>query len=117
MFITKEAAEEFKALAEIEGHPDARLRLWIQSTPCGSSVSYQMALDTDAITDEDDLEFEENSVKIVCDSLSHQFLKDSIVNWNTTNGGAFEVLNPNEPKGGCGSGGCGSCDTPCGNCD
>ena len=71
-----------------------------------------MALDTDNVISDTDLEFNSNSVNIVCDDLSHQFLKDSVIEWSETNGGAFRIDNPNIP-----SGGCGSCSMPCGDCD
>jgi len=112
MTITKEAADQFKAMCEFENYPDARLRLWVQGTACGSSINYQMALDIDNINDGTDLEFQSNTVNIVCDDLSHRFLKDSIIEWTTDNGGAFKINNPNMP-----SGGCGACETPCGSCD
>jgi len=111
MNISKEAAEQFRAMSEFEGFPDARLRIWVQGTACGSSINYQMALDTDNIEDDSDLEFKDNSVTIVCDDLSYKFLTNSIIEWSEENGGAFKVNNPNLPQSGCGS-----CETKCDSC-
>ena len=112
MTISEIAAENFKAMSEFEGFPDARLRLWVQGTACGSSVNYQMALDTDNLEDDSDLQFTDHEVTIVVDDLSYNFLKDSIIEWTEDNGGAFKINNPNIPQSGCGA-----CETPCGNCD
>jgi len=119
--LTPRAAAELKELMIAETRPEASLRVWVAGGGC-SGLQYGMALD-DGNPEDGDQIFESETVKVVVDPLSLQYMEGSIVDYvDDPMGGGFKVENPNASSScGCGSsfktegsegpsgGGCGSC--------
>jgi iron-sulfur cluster insertion protein len=101
--IQQEAAEQIdKILSEEEQRPYA-LRIFVVGGGC-SGFEYGFSLELNGKQD-DDLEFETNGIKMVCDYMSMQYLNGAIIGWNSTIAGSnFSIKNPNATATcGCGS--------------
>ena len=101
--IKEEAAEQIeKIISEEEERPYA-LRIFVRGGGC-SGFEYGFSFEEDGKQD-DDLEFETNGVKMVCDYMSMQYLKGAVIGWNTSiAGSSFAISNPNSTATcGCGS--------------
>ena len=101
--IKEEAAEQIeKIISEEEERPYA-LRMFVRGGGC-SGFEYGFSFEFDG-KQEDDLEFETNGVKMVCDYMSMQYLKGAVIGWNTSiAGSSFAISNPNSTATcGCGS--------------
>ena len=103
LIIEEEAAKQIdKILSEEEERPYA-LRIFVRGGGC-SGFEYGFSFEFDG-KQEDDLEFETNGVKMVCDYMSMQYLKGAVIGWNTSiAGSSFAISNPNSTATcGCGS--------------
>tara|TARA_Y100000401_G_scaffold103738_1_gene94984 strand:+ start:6497 stop:6829 length:333 start_codon:yes stop_codon:yes gene_type:complete len=101
--IQQEAAEQIdKILSEEEQRPYA-LRIFVVGGGC-SGFEYGFSLELNGKQD-DDLEFETNGIKMVCDYMSMQYLNGAIIGWSSTIAGSnFSIKNPNATATcGCGS--------------
>ena len=101
--IKEEAAEQIdKLLSEEEERPYA-LRIFVVGGGC-SGVEYGFSFDPDGKQD-DDLEFETNGIKMVCDYMSLLYLRGAVIGWTTSiAGSSFSISNPNATATcGCGS--------------
>jgi iron-sulfur cluster assembly accessory protein len=99
--LTPSAAARVAAIAARQGKP-AILRLAVEGGGC-SGFQYRFGL-AEAI-EADDLQVEQDGVKLVVDSLSLDLVRGSAVDYVEDLGGsAFKVTNPNAASGcGCGS--------------
>ncbi|MFN8521480.1 MAG: iron-sulfur cluster insertion protein ErpA [Chloroflexota bacterium] len=94
--MTEGAIRQLKSVVSKEGSPDTALRLYITPGGC-SGFSYGMSLDAER--SEDDQTFEFDTVKVVVDEYSLQYLKGSQVDYvDALMGGGFTVRNPNAVK-------------------
>ena len=101
--IKEEAAEQIdKLLSEEEERPYA-LRIFVVGGGC-SGFEYGFSFEEDGKQD-DDLEFETNGVKMVCDYMSMQYLSGAEIGSTTSiAGSSFSIRNPNATATcGCGS--------------
>lgn len=120
--LTPRALTELKDLMTSQNQPDSALRVWVAGGGC-SGLSYGMALDAEKPEEADQI-FEQDGIKIYCDSLSLGYMSGSSVDYvDDQFGGGFKIENPNATSScGCGSsfktedsegaasgGGCGSC--------
>lgn len=99
--LTEKAIQKIIEIAESESIAHATVRVKILGGGC-SGFTQDMTFD-DQITDMDEV-FDIGKVKIICDSLSFQYLQDTTIDWvdNVMSSG-FKFLNPNV-KGSCGCG-------------
>ena len=99
--LTPSAAARVAAIAVRQGKP-AILRLSVEGGGC-SGFQYRFGL-VDSIKS-DDVEVEQDGVKLVVDSMSLDLVRGSAVDFVEDLGGsAFKVTNPNAASGcGCGS--------------
>jgi iron-sulfur cluster insertion protein len=88
-------------LAE-ENNPALKLRVFVQGGGC-SGMSYGFTFDE--VTNEDDFEIIEGTVKILVDSMSYQYLTGSTIDYKEEPmGNQFVINNPNaQTTCGCGS--------------
>jgi iron-sulfur cluster insertion protein len=100
--ITESAAEKIKSIIAEDPEPNIKLRMFVQGGGC-SGFSYGFAIDTEQ--NEDDFEVESNSVSILVDAMSMQYLNDAVVDFtDDLSGSRFSISNPQaQSTCGCGS--------------
>ncbi|HKX23324.1 MAG TPA: iron-sulfur cluster insertion protein ErpA [Rhizorhapis sp.] len=101
MILTPSAAARVAAIAARQGKP-AILRLAVEGGGC-SGFQYRFGLADEV--ESDDLQVEQDGVKLVVDAVSLDLVRGSAVDYVEDLGGsAFKVTNPNAASGcGCGS--------------
>lgn len=102
MNIGTSAVIKLKELIAEENNPNLKLRVFVQGGGC-SGFSYGFTFDEDQ--NEDDFEFERDSVKILVDSMSFQYLDGADIDYKEDiMGSSFVINNPNASSTcGCGS--------------
>lgn len=102
MNIGTSAVIKLKELIAEENNPNLKLRVFVQGGGC-SGFSYGFTFDEDQ--NEDDFEFEQDSVKILVDSMSFQYLDGADIDYKEDiMGSSFVINNPNASSTcGCGS--------------
>lgn len=99
--ISEIALAEVKKLMEQEGKPGLVLRVGVKGGGC-SGLTYDVRLD-DKIQEFDRV-FEQDGIKVVCDSKSLVYLDHMTVDYSKELvGGGFRFVNPNA-TGSCGCG-------------
>lgn len=102
MNIGTNAVTKLKELIAEENNPNLKLRVFVQGGGC-SGFSYGFTFDEDQ--NEDDFEFKRDSVKILVDSISFQYLDGADIDFKEDiMGSSFVINNPNASSTcGCGS--------------
>lgn len=102
MIIGNGAVEKLKELIAEEGNPNLKLRVFVQGGGC-SGFQYGFTFDEDQ--NEDDFEFQRDTVKILVDAMSMQYLQGANIDYkDDLMGSSFVINNPNaESTCGCGS--------------
>lgn len=100
--ISEAAKEKIKDLLIEENNEQLYLRTFVQGGGC-AGFSYGFCFDEEKA--DDDFEFVENSVKVIIDSMSMQYLEGSTIDYKETlMGSNFTIINPNANSTcGCGS--------------
>lgn len=117
--LTGKAAAEIRSIMEQNEATFEGIRVFVQGGGC-AGLSYGMQIAEEPATS-DDLVFENEGVKVIVDTMSHQYLDGSSIDFDDSlQGGGFKINNPNATRGcGCGNsfsageeqsagGGCGS---------
>ena len=95
------AKEEVQKLIVSQGKPGSFLRVGVKGGGC-SGMTYDVKLDDKK--GEFDREFEDEGIKVVCDSKSLVYLDNMTIDFSRELvGGAFRFVNPNA-SGSCGCG-------------
>ena len=99
---TDNAASKVSALIQEDGNPNLKLRIFVSGGGC-SGFEYNFALD-EAMND-DDTVIEKNTVSLLIDAVSFQYLADASIDYQESLEGArFVITNPNATSTcGCGS--------------
>jgi iron-sulfur cluster insertion protein len=102
MTLEPSAIEKLKDILAEENTPGIKLRVFVQGGGC-SGFSYGFTLDE--TQNEDDMDFEYDSVKVLVDSMSWQYLQGSSIRYEeTAMGSSFAINNPQAVSTcGCGS--------------
>ncbi len=102
MKITRNAIEKITELVAEENNPDLKLRIFVQGGGC-AGFSYGFTFDQEQ--NNDDFEFAEDSVKILVDAMSMQYLEGAEIDFkDDIMGSSFVINNPNASSTcGCGS--------------
>jgi len=102
MTLEPSAIEKLKDILAEENTPGIKLRVFVQGGGC-SGFSYGFTLDE--TQNEDDMDFEYDSVKVLVDSMSWQYLQGSSIRYEeTAMGSSFAINNPDAVSTcGCGS--------------
>ena len=100
--ITESATAKIKSLLEEEGNPKLSLRTFVQGGGC-SGFSYGFTFEE--IQNEDDFELTVDTVKVLVDSMSMQYLQGATIDFKEDlMGSSFTINNPNaQTTCGCGS--------------
>jgi iron-sulfur cluster insertion protein len=95
------AVDKLKELVAEEGNPELKLRVFVQGGGC-SGFSYGFTFDE--IQNEDDFDFVYDSVKVVVDAMSMQYLQNSEIDYKEDAMGASFVINNPQAVSTCGCG-------------
>jgi len=99
---TDNAASKVSALIQEDGNPNLKLRIFVSGGGC-SGFEYNFALDE--AMNEDDTVIEKNTVSLLIDAVSFQYLTGASIDYQESLEGArFVITNPNATSTcGCGS--------------
>lgn len=99
---TESAASKVGDLIREEGNPNLKLRIYVAGGGC-SGFEYKFALD-ESVND-DDTVIERNSVSLLIDAMSFQYLAGASIDFQDgLDGSRFVITNPNAASTcGCGS--------------
>ena len=102
MILEPSAIVKLKDLLAEENNPDIKLRVFVQGGGC-SGMSYGFTLDE--VQNEDDMDFEYDSVQVLVDSISYQYLEKASRRYEEgPMGSSFAINNPDAVSTcGCGS--------------
>jgi iron-sulfur cluster insertion protein len=102
MTLDDSAVTKLRDLLAEENNPAVMLRVFVQGGGC-SGMSYGFTFDEEK--NEDDFDFVYDSVKVVVDSMSMQYLQGAKIRYDEgVMGSSFVIDNPNaETTCGCGS--------------
>ena len=102
MQLESSAIVKLKDLLAEENNPDIKLRVFVQGGGC-SGMSYGFTLDE--VQNEDDMDFEYDSVRVLVDSISYQYLEKASIRYEEgPMGASFSINNPSAVSTcGCGS--------------
>jgi len=100
--ITNDAFKKINDLLSEENNPKLKLRTFVQGGGC-SGFQYGFTFDEDQ--NDDDFLIEKDSVKILIDAMSMQYLEGAVIDYKEDiMGASFSIKNPNaETTCGCGS--------------
>ena len=102
VMISESAARRLNQIFEAEGKPRMMLRVSVSGGGCSG---FQYGFDFAESTNDDDLVFERDGVRVVVDEVSLDYLAGSEIDFVTEMvGSSFQVHNPNATSGcGCGA--------------
>ena len=102
MTLEPSAVGRLKEILAEESNPNIKLRVFVQGGGC-SGFQYGFTLDEDQ--NEDDFDFAFDSVKVLVDSMSMQYLNGASIDYrDDLNGSNFVINNPQAVSTcGCGS--------------
>jgi len=106
MQVKESAVEKLKDILAEENNPNLKLRVFVQGGGC-SGMQYGFTLDESQ--NEDDFDFEYDSVKILVDSMSWGYLQGAEIDYRDDAMGASFVINNPQAQTTCG---CGSSFSP-----
>lgn len=100
--VTMSAAERVKVLLQMEGKPNAALRLTVNGGGCSG---FQWGLSLDEAVNDDDRVFDEDGFRMVIDETSLELLAGAELDYvEEMIGASFQLRNPNASSTcGCGS--------------
>lgn len=102
MTLDDSAVIKLKDILAEENNPRAKLRVFVQGGGC-SGFQYGFTLDEDK--NEDDFDFVYDTVTVLVDSMSMQYLQGAKIRWDESDmGSSFVIDNPQaQTTCGCGS--------------
>jgi iron-sulfur cluster insertion protein len=102
MTLTEPAVNKLQELIAEEGNPNLMLRVFVQGGGCSG---FQYGFTFDEQQNEDDFDFAYDTVKVLVDSMSMQYLDGATINYkDDLNGSSFVIDNPQAATTcGCGS--------------
>ena len=106
MILEPSAVVKLKDLLAEENNPNIKLRVFVQGGGC-SGMSYGFTLDE--VQNEDDMDFEYDSVRVLVDSISYQYLEKASIRYEESPMGSSFAINNPEAVSTCG---CGSSFSP-----
>ena len=101
MQLDESAVTKLKDLLIEEQNPNLKLRVFVQGGGC-SGFSYGFTFDE--VKNEDDFDFVYDSVQVVVDSMSMQYLQNSAIDYKEDAMGASFVINNPQAVSTCGCG-------------
>ena len=102
LVFTDNAAKKVKELIEEEGSSDLKLRVFVSGGGCSG---FQYGFTFEEVVNEDDTQIERDSVTLLIDPMSLQYLMGAEIDYqDSLQGSQFVIRNPNATSTcGCGS--------------
>jgi iron-sulfur cluster insertion protein len=102
MILEDTAIAKLKDLIAEERNPNLKLRVFVQGGGC-SGMSYGFTMDEEQ--NDDDFDFEYDSIQVLVDSISYQYLEKASIRYEEgPMGASFSINNPDAVSTcGCGS--------------
>ena len=102
MILEDTAIAKLKDLIAEERNPNLKLRVFVQGGGC-SGMSYGFTMDEDQ--NDDDFDFKYDSIQVLVDSISYQYLEKASIRYEEgPMGASFSINNPDAVSTcGCGS--------------
>ena len=102
LVFTDNAAQKVEDLIDEEGNTELKLRVFVTGGGCSG---FQYGFTFDEEQNEDDTVMEKNSVKLLIDPMSYQYLVGAVIDYSDgLEGAQFVIKNPNATSTcGCGS--------------
>ena len=99
---TDNAARKVKELIDEEGNPDLKLRVFVTGGGCSG---FQYGFSFDEVANDDDTAMQKDSVTLLVDPMSYQYLVGAEIDYTEgLEGAQFVIKNPNANSTcGCGS--------------
>lgn len=92
MQLDESAIAQLKEILAEENNPNLKLRVFVQGGGCSG---FQYGFTLDESNNEDDFEFEFDTVKVLVDSMSWQYLQGSNIRYSESlMGASFTIDNP-----------------------
>lgn len=101
MNIGSGAVAKLQELIAEEGNPNLKLRIFVQGGGC-AGFSYGFTFDDSK--NEDDFEFERDSIKVLVDAMSMQYLEGADIDFRDDIMGSSFVINNPQAASTCGCG-------------
>lgn len=100
--LTCAAIDKIKSILQEENDPELKLRIFVEGGGC-SGMQYGFTLDTSI--QEDDILIENDSITVLVDPISSQYLENAEIDYvDDISGSSFKIKNPNaQTTCGCGS--------------
>ena len=95
------AVDKLKELVAEEGNPNLMLRVFVQGGGCSG---FQYGFTFDESQNEDDFDFSYDTVKVVIDAMSMQYLQGAEIDYQEDIMGASFVINNPQAASTCGCG-------------
>ena len=101
MKVEDTALEKIKELILEEGNPNLKLRIFVQGGGCSG---FQYGFTFDEVQNDDDFAFERDSIQILVDAMSMQYLEGSEIDYREDIMGSSFVINNPQAVSTCGCG-------------
>ena len=95
------AIDKLKELVAEEGNPELKLRVFVQGGGCSG---FQYGFTFDESQNEDDFDFNYDTVKVLVDAMSMQYLQGAEIDYREDLMGASFVINNPQAVSTCGCG-------------
>ena len=95
------AIDKLKELVAEEGNPELKLRVFVQGGGCSG---FQYGFTFDESQNEDDFDFNYDTVKVLVDAMSMQYLQGAEIDYKEDIMGASFVINNPQAVSTCGCG-------------
>lgn len=99
--LQESAVNKLKELIAEEGNPDLKLRIFVQGGGC-SGFQYGFTLEEDK--NDDDFDFVYDTVTVLVDAMSMQYLQNAEIRWDDSDMGSSFVINNPQAQTTCGCG-------------
>ena len=95
------AINKLKELVAEEGNPNLKLRVFVQGGGCSG---FQYGFTFDEVKNEDDFDFAYDTVQVLIDAMSMQYLQDAEIDYRDDLMGSSFVINNPQAVSTCGCG-------------
>ena len=95
------AIDKLKELVAEEGNPDLKLRVFVQGGGCSG---FQYGFTFDEVKNEDDFDFAYDTVQVLVDAMSMQYLQGAEIDYRDDLMGSSFVINNPQAVSTCGCG-------------
>jgi iron-sulfur cluster insertion protein len=101
MKLDTSAVTKLKDILAEENNPNAKLRVFVQGGGCSG---FQYGFTLDEAKNEDDFDFVYDTVTVLVDAMSMQYLQNAEIRWDDSDMGSSFVINNPQAQTTCGCG-------------